>query len=307
MSQLHNSAINTTDFAEKLSSELDKILVDNSKTAFMLGNNFGIKFVGAKDVKIPTMTLIGLGDYDVDEGYPAGKITLKHKTYTVAKDRGRQFGIDAVEADDTGVEGLAANVLSEFVRTKVVPEMDAYVISKLYGIAKDKNQIVTLDGYTVEQKPYKALRELVTKVSIAGYEGEKVCFVPYDVLNSFALSEEINKIMKVSELKNGEIKTTVTRIDDVSLIGVNPNLMKTIYTFATGEDKSTGGITPHEDAQDIKMLMMPKSAASLIKKHETIKTFVPGSFPGKDAYEFDYRIHYDVFAKGSMEPTIFAL
>lgn len=39
--------------------------------------------------------------------------------------------------------GLAGQVLGEFVRTRVVPEMDAYCLSKLAGLAVTNKQTVT--------------------------------------------------------------------------------------------------------------------------------------------------------------------
>ena len=71
-------AINTLTFAEKLSQELDKALVQKSVTGFMADNVFRSKFVGAKTVLIPTLEMSGLGDYDRDKGFVTGALTLTH-------------------------------------------------------------------------------------------------------------------------------------------------------------------------------------------------------------------------------------
>lgn len=301
------SAINELSFAEKFGAELDKVLVTESKTSFMAQNDLGISFTGAKTIKIPTMELVGLGDYDVDTGYPTGKVTLTHKPETLTKDRGRAFGIDAVEAGDTGVEKLAGSMLGEFVRTKVAPEVDAYVLSKLAGLANTNSQTLDTATYPIDTKPYEALVKMKSAIAENGYDGELVCFMPYEVLDNFTLSDKISKIITVSSFSAGEVKIEVKKINDVYLVGVPSSRMKSAYVFEKGSTKEKGGFTPAEDAKNIQMLMLPKSAACLVKKHEAIKSFEPGSYPGKDAYEFNYRLHYDVFVKGSMLPTIWAM
>ena len=58
-------------------------------------------------------------------------------------DRGRSFQLDSEDNDETGIAGLAGQVLGEFVRTRVVPEVDAYNLSKLGQFAVDQSQTVT--------------------------------------------------------------------------------------------------------------------------------------------------------------------
>ena len=56
---------------------------------------------------------------------------------------------------------------------------------------------------------------------------------------------------------------------------------------------------PTDDAKDIGMLILPKTAASLVKKSEKIRVFEPDTNQGADAYKFDYRVYYDTFVKKS--------
>lgn len=296
---------NTLAFATKFASELDKVLEQESKTGFMAQNDFGVTFIDARTVKIPSMSLIGLGDYS--DGFPNGDITVSNEAYTVSKDRGRSFQLDAVDNGDTGIERLSGQVLSEFVRTKVIPEMDAYVLSGLAGIAKTASQTIAPATFPIAEKPYEAILELSTKIDDAGYDGEKVCFMTYDNLNKLALSDKISKMIDVGSFKNGEVECRVKKIGDIVLIGVPSSRMKSAYTFKPGETSTEGGFTPTGEAKDIQLLMMPKKAVSLVKKHEAIRTFAPENNLDADAYKFDYRLHYDFFVKASMKPTIWAM
>ena len=49
----------------------------------------------------------------------------------MTQDRGRSFNLDAMDVNESNFIATAGNVMGEFQRTKVVPEIDAYRISKL--------------------------------------------------------------------------------------------------------------------------------------------------------------------------------
>ena len=89
---------------------------------------------------MPKMSLPGLGDYDRDSGYVDGAITYSFQTMKLTKDRGRRFRLDAIDVDESGFALAAANVASEFQRTKVIPEVDAYRYSTLAELAEVKKE-----------------------------------------------------------------------------------------------------------------------------------------------------------------------
>ena len=168
-------AINTLEFCEKMTGELDKLFVQGPVTGFLADNVMRSKFVGAKTVLLPEMELSGLGDYDRDTGFIKGTVTVSNQPYTLAMDRARSFQLDREDEDETGIAGLAGQVLGEFVRTKVVPEVDAYCLSKLAGLAVTK-------GHTVSGTPDTEAVKLFTEACSAvqseiGFDEPLVCFV----------------------------------------------------------------------------------------------------------------------------------
>ena len=62
-------AINTLAFAEKMTEELDRAVVQRSVTGFLADNALRSKFVGAQTVLVPEMEVSGLGKYDRDTGF----------------------------------------------------------------------------------------------------------------------------------------------------------------------------------------------------------------------------------------------
>ncbi len=297
-------SINSIEYAKKFTSELDKAYTQKAVTGFFADNILRSKFVGAKTVIVPDLDFVGLVNYDRTGGFNRAMVTVAQTPFTMSMDRARSISIDREDMDESGITDLAGKVLGEYVRTQVVPETDAYVLSKLAGIANENNQKVTYDS----AKPYETLVNLVNKVrNVAGFEEELVCFVNGNIMSDFELSPELQKMITVSNFKQGEINLNVKTINGVPIIPVTPERMKTAYSFVESDDThSAGGFSPDADAKNILMLVLPKKAASLVKKTEKIRIFTPEQNVDADAYKFDYRIYYDVFVKKSALGSIYA-
>ena len=286
-------AINSIENAVRYSTELDKMFAQKSATGFFADNALATKFVGAKTVIIPDVDFQGLADYDRDAGYTKGAITVSNTSYTMAMDRARSLQIDREDMDETGIANLAGKILGEYVRTKVVPECDAYVLSKLGGLALSRSNIVNGDV----TKPYEALCQLINEVqSVVGYDEELVAIVDGYMFAALQNSAEISKMITVSDFKQGDVNLKVKSINGVSIIPVVSERMKTAYTFNGG---NLGGFKPLSNAREIYMLVLPKTAAHLVKKTENMRIFTPEQNIDADAYKFDYRIYYDVFVNKS--------
>ena len=299
--------INTLTFNTKLSGELDKMLVQKAVTGFMTDNGLKAKFVGAKTVLIPEMELSGAGDYDRDTGFVTGSIKIDNTPFTLAMDRGRSFQLDSQDEDETGIANLAGQVMGEFIRTKMVPEVDAYVLSKLAGLAVTAGQTVTTANLATGV--YKLISEAINKAQDATGFGEEelVCFVNPEVYAAIQSTTELSRQLVISDFKKGDLNTKVSSINDVALLPVSDARMKTAYTFNDGTTggQEDGGFVPTEAAKKIGLLILPKKAASIIRKTEKVRTFSPDVNQKADAYRFDYRLYYDVVVKKSQLPTIF--
>lgn len=301
-------AINDLATAAKYTGELDKVIVQESVTGFMADNTFRSKFVGAKTVIVPDMDMVGLADYNRDNGYAQGGITVKQTSFELTKDRGRKLVLDREDMDETGIANLAGQVLGEFARTKVVPEMDAYVLSKLGKIAASESVAQDADGENVNikakhttvfnsSKPLAQFNTVADNIrSRAGFNTELVAFVHPTFYTALKNTAEYQKTVVISEFKQGEISLKVKSIDGIALIPVAADRMKSDYVFNSAEK---GGFTPAEGAVDNYLIMLPKKACSLVKKTETMRIFTPEQNKDRDAYEFNYRLYYDCFVKKS--------
>ena len=79
----------------------------------------------ANELIIPMLEMDGLADYDRNGGYVDGDVKMENRTVQCNFDRGRMFTVDTM--DDAETAGLAfGRLAAEFIRTKVVPELDAF-------------------------------------------------------------------------------------------------------------------------------------------------------------------------------------
>lgn len=298
--------MNTLSFASNMTSELDKAVVQKPVTGFFADNGLKSRFIGAKTVMIPELEVSGLGDYDRDSGFVRGTITVSSTPVVLSMDRGRSFQLDREDNDETGIADLAGQIMGEFVRTRVVPEVDAYCLSKLAGYAAGKSQTVT---GTPATQAYKMLSDAVGKVQdAAGYDEELVAFVDGTMWLALQSSSEVTRLLTVGSFRKGEMDTEVKSLNGVAILPVPNSRMKTVFDFydgaTTGEEE--GGFVPGSGAKSIGLLVMPKRAASLVKKTEQVRVFDPAHNPNADAWKFDYRLYYDLFIKNSLAGGIYA-
>ena len=110
----------------------------------------------------------------------------------------------------------------------------------------------------------------------------------------------------VSDFKQGEVDLKVKKINDIAIIPVSTERMKTAYTFDAGTTSTSGGFSVDGEAKTVNMLMLPKNGASLVKKTEQLRIFAPNQNQDADAYLFQYRLYYDIFVKKSNVEHIYA-
>ncbi len=289
-------AINTIEYAKIFQKELDKQVVQAATSGWMEANAGQVIYNGGDEIKIPKMVLQGLGNYDRAEGYVNGAVTYSFETHKLTQDRGRRFRIDAMDVDESGFGLAAANVASEFQRTKVIPEIDAYRYSKLAGYA----------GITEEYDPedstvFSTLRAQIAAIMDVNSGEDLVVTIARPVYDKLCLSKEFGRNVNVDNFAQGGIDMAVKTIDSVPVIPVPSARMKSAYTFnANGE----GGFTPASDAVQINWIICPKGAPIAISKTDNIKIITPDVNQFADAWDIDYRKYHDIFVPDNKKAVI---
>lgn len=124
-------AINTLATATLFQTNLDKIAIQDATTGWMDANAGQVIYNGGAEVKIPKMSVQGMGDYDRDTGYVQGGVTLEYETRKMTQDRGRKFQLDAMDVNENNFVTTASSVMGMFQREQVIPEMTRTVCQLL--------------------------------------------------------------------------------------------------------------------------------------------------------------------------------
>ncbi|MGN1340933.1 MAG: hypothetical protein ACI4WS_11620 [Oscillospiraceae bacterium] len=288
---------NTIEYAKVFQKELDKQVLEGSTSGWMEENASQVIYNGGSEIKLPKMSLQGLGSYSRGDGYVSGAVTYAYETFTLTQDRGRRFRIDAVDVDESGFGLAAANVAAEFQRTQVIPEIDAYRYSKLAAAAGIR-ATYTPDKSTVMSSLLAQLGEVR---DITGDEGDVVIVMSRPVYDKLMLSGEISYAVESASFKQGGLEFAVKTINGVPVIPVPSARMKTAYTFKADGD---GGFTATSGAKDINWLICPKSAPIAVSKTDNVKIITPENNQFADAWDIDYRKYHDLFVPDNKKSVI---
>ena len=225
--------INTLQYAALFQTELDKQAVQTATSGWMEENAGDVIYNGGRDIKIPELTLQGLGDYDRDEGQPIGSVGFAYRTYTMSQDRGRKFRLDENDINETNFGTAAARVMSEFQRTQVVPEIDAYRYSKIANLAGTKS-VDTITAANVMPTLYNQLYALAN----AGVDINNIIVtISYPLFAMINMSGDINRNITVSDFQQGSVTLKIRDLDGAKLIPVSfpfqATVLRPLMYFAT--------------------------------------------------------------------------
>ncbi len=293
-------AINTLEYAKIFMGTLDKQLLEGATSGWMEANAGQVIYNGGNEVKVPKITTSGLGDYDREAGFKKGAVTLAYETMKMTQDRGRTFHLDAMDVNETNFVASAGNVLGEFQRTQVIPEIDAYRYSKIAAEAEAKGIVTT--GVVTDANILAMLMNDIAKIRDKVGEGVELVITMSGLISPLlSQTKDIQKIVDTADFKKGELSLKVRAIDNCPIIVVPSARMKTEYTFYDGETvgQEAGGFKATEAAKDINWIITPRNAPMAVSKTDITRIFDPMTNQQAHAWKIDYRKYHDLWMKES--------
>lgn len=287
-------------YADLFQKTLDKQMTAKLTSGWMEANAGQVIYNGGKSVKIPTISLQGLGNYNRATGYVNGDVTLTYETFNMTMDRGRSFSLDSMDVNESNFVANASNVLGIFQSTKVVPEVDAYryatIASRL--IATD----VGFDRVTESYNPdptdiYIQLTEDIAKVRDKAGDVPLVITMATPVAATLSQSGDLTRMLNVTDFKRGDVTSRVKSIDEIPIVEVPSARMFSKYDFAAD---GAGGFTKAHDAKTINWIITPLHGPIAVSKTDKPRIFTPDQNQSADAYKIDYRKYHDVWITPEM-------
>ena len=254
---------------------LDEVYKNSALTA-VLESDASLARAGANanEIVIPKLSMSGLADYKRNSGYVNGDVTLNWETVQFNYERGRMFQVDDMDNEET--QNIAFGRLAgEFIRTKVVPELDAFRFAKYAAVTGAGAATGTLaTGADV----IAALRTATSAMD----EAE----VPMEDRHLFITPTLYGLVQDLDTNKSKEVLSrfaTITKVPQTrfySAIKLNDG---------TSSGEEAGGYVKASGAVDLNFEIIHKPATLQFTKHAVPKIISPEQNQDADAWKYGYR------------------
>ncbi|MBP3441700.1 MAG: hypothetical protein J6L62_02750 [Clostridia bacterium] len=267
---------NAIELAKKYTPMLDEVYKQASLSSALDGAQDLVKEgYNANEIVIPMLDMDGLADYDRNSGYVDGDVTLTWQTVKCEFDRGRMFDVDELDNIETG--GVVfANMAGNFIREKVVPELDAYRFAKYAskeGITKVEKNVTTgkaaieeiraaITTMDEDEVPYEG-RILLTTSTFLG---------PIEDMDTTASRKALEKFSKIISVPQTRFYTAITQFDGKT------------------EGQKKGGYAKAEGAKEINFMIIHPTALMQFNKLVKPKIVTPEQNQKSDSWKYGYRL-----------------
>lgn len=246
-----------TQYAKELANAYPYVLY--SGRLWSTDNSKKYKVVDAKTIKIPVLSTTGRVDGDRTKiGDFSQNFSNDWETKELKNHRIWQTLVHPQDVNQTNQVASITNITQTMNETQKFPELDAMMFSTLYTLKNAKTAIAAETA------------ELTSKTALAKFDAMMDAMdeglVPPTgrilYVDTFTKTLLDNAVAIVRTNGDKTLSRTVSRLDEVDIVGVPTALMKTKYTFNDGKTsgQENGGITAKEDAEDMAMILVHPSA-----------------------------------------------
>lgn len=266
---------NTISLSKVYTNLLDEVYQQSSLTAVLESDaTLSRQGANANEIVIPKLSMDGLGDYDRNSGYTNGDVELTWETVQFNYERGRMFQVDDMDNEET--QNIAFGRLAgEFIRTKVVPELDAFRFSTYAGVSGVGSATGSLSTGT---DVINALRKATSEMD----EAE----VPMEDRHLFITPTLLGLVEDMDTTKSKEVLSrfaSITKVPQTRFYSA----IELLDGKSIGEEK--GGYKKAEGGVELNFEVIHKPATLQFTKHAVPKIISPQMNQDADAWKYGYR------------------
>ena len=266
---------NSIALAKVYTNLLDEVYQQSALTAVLESDaTLARQGANANEIVIPKLSMDGLADYNRNSGYVNGDVELTWETAKFNYERGRAFTVDDMDNEET--QNIAFGRLAgEFIRTKVVPELDAFrfaTYASTVGAGTATGTLAT--GADV----IAALRTATSAMD----EAE----VPMEDRHLFITPTLLGLVEDMDTNKSKEVLArfaSITKVPQTRFYSA----IELLDGKTGGEEK--GGFKKASGAVELNFEIIHKPATLQFTKHAVPKIIAPAQNPDADAWKYGYR------------------
>ena len=268
--------------------------------ALLAGNNSNRYRSGmGKTMYIPTVTVNGAKDVNRNriDGVFERNWSNQWQAVELQMDREWDTLVDPMDIEETGGVAQIANITRAFVEQQKIPEMDAFIASKLASFASAFGGTSTesLTSATILTEWDNALAYMTNQ----RVNRDRV--VAYMTPATYKLLKQATGMTRFIEVTSGirDVDRNIARLDGVTVIEVPQDMMKTAYIFTSGWAVDTS------NAQQINFLLVDPEAVAFPVKYETAMVSAPTA-QSKGKYLYYERYYYGGFVLNQRQAGVYA-
>ena len=266
---------NNIALAKVYTNLLDEVYQQSALTAVLESDaTLARQGANANEIVIPKLSMDGLADYNRNSGYVNGDVELTWETAKFNYERGRAFTVDDMDNEET--QNIAFGRLAgEFIRTKVVPELDAFRFATYASTTGAGTATGTLaTGVDV----INALRTATSSMD----EAE----VPMEDRHLFITPTLLGLVQDMDTTKSREVLSRFASITPVPQTRFY-SAIELLDGKTGGEEK--GGFKKADLGVELNFEIIHKPATLQFTKHAVPKIIAPAQNPDADAWKYGYR------------------
>ena len=252
-----------------------------------------------KTMYIPTVTVSGAVDANRNQINGTFDRNWNNQWQAVDLQMDREWStlVDPMDMTETNDVANLANITRAFVETQKVPEMDAFLASKLAGFASAYGGVSTqsLTSSTILTEWDNALAYMTNQ----RVNRDRV--VAYMTPATYKLLKQATGMTRFIEVTNGirDVDRNIARLDGVNVVEVPEDMMKTAYTFTEGWAVNTAS------AQQINFMLVDPMAVAAPIKYEVSMMSAPTA-QNKGKYLYYERYYYGAFILNQRQAGVYA-
>lgn len=255
--------------------------------------------LSGKVVYIPSMTVTGAKAANRDQitGVFDRNFDISWQAAELKMDREWDTLVDPLDIMETNEVATIANVTKTFNELQKVPEMDAYMASKLATVALGTTggaSTTALTSANILEEWDKGV-EYMTNARV-NRDRVRCAMTPA----AFKLLKEAAGLTRFVDVTAGiqAVDRNVAKLDGIQITEVPADLMKTKFTFTTG-------FVAAADAQQINFILFdPMAIAAPIVYDQSMISAPTAQTKGK--YLYYERYYYDVFVLDNRKAGVYA-
>ena len=251
-----------------------------------------------KTMYIPNLTVSGARAVNRDQITGTFNRNWNNELQAVELQMDREWDtlVDPMDISETGDVATIANITRMFNEFQKVPEMDAFMASKLAKFAGDFGAISTasLTSSSILTEWDNAV-EFMTNQRV---NRDRV--VAYMIPGTYKLLKQATGLTRFIEVTNGiqAVDRNIARLDGITVVEVPSDMMKTAYDFTQGWAIADG-------AAQINFLLVDPMAVGAPIKYETAMMSAPTA-QSKGKYLYYERYYYGAFILNQRQAGVYA-